>query len=128
MKITSIKGLLLGASVLSALFSGAAAAQEKQNTEGNWVSSGIIVKTADKLCWRHGFWTPAMANAECDPDLVKKPEKKAEVKKEAPPVKKAAPEKIVFAADALFDFNKAVLKPEGMQAVDGFAAKLKSVK
>lgn len=127
MKTTSIKKLLLGASILSVLFSGAVVAQEKQNTEGNWVSSGIIVKTADKLCWRHGFWTPAMANAECDPDLVKKPEKKAEAKKPDAP-KKAAPEKVVFAADALFDFNKAALKPEGMKAMDDFAAKLKSVK
>jgi len=130
MKTTSIKGLLLGASVLSVLFSGAVAAQEKQNNEGYWVSSGIVAKNSTGLCWRHGFWTPAMANAECDPDLVKKPEKKAEAKKAepAPAPKKAAPEKVVFAADALFDFNKAVLKPEGMQAMDGFAAKLKNVK
>ena len=69
-----------------------------------------------------------MANAECDPDLVKKPEKKAEEKKPAAAAKKAAPEKVVFAADALFDFNKSVLKPDGMKSMDDFAAKLKNVK
>ena len=132
MKTTSIKKLLLGASVLSVFFSGAVAAQGKQNNEGYWVSggSGGVVKNSTGLCWRAGYWTPAMANAECDADLMKKPEKKAEEKKAepAPAPKKAAPEKVVFAADALFDFNKAVLKPEGMQAMDGFAAKLKNVK
>ena len=27
----------------------------------------------DTLCWRTGYWTPAMAIVECDPDLVPKP-------------------------------------------------------
>jgi hypothetical protein len=27
----------------------------------------------DTLCWRTGYWTPAMAIIECDPDLVPKP-------------------------------------------------------
>src|SRR6266581_1643249 len=27
----------------------------------------------DTLCWRTGYWTPAMAIVECDPDLVAKP-------------------------------------------------------
>src|SRR6266508_3000056 len=28
----------------------------------------------DTLCWRTGYWTPAMAIVECDPDLVPKPD------------------------------------------------------
>ena len=137
MKITSIKKLLLGASILSVFFSGVAMAQAKERTDAYWVSgsTGTVVKNSTGLCWRAGYWTPAMAIAECDPDLVKKPEKKAEAPKPAPapapapaPVpKKAPPEKIVFAADALFDFNKAVLKPDGMKAMDDFAGRLKGV-
>jgi len=34
---------------------------------------GGIVKDPFGLCWRTGFWTPALANAECDPELVPKP-------------------------------------------------------
>ena len=33
---------------------------------------GGIVKDPFGLCWRTGYWTPALANAECDPDLVPK--------------------------------------------------------
>lgn len=39
-----------------------------------------------------------------------------------PPV----PMKVTFSADSLFDFDKAVVKPEGKQALDKFAADLKS--
>ncbi len=34
---------------------------------------GAIVKSGFGLCWRTSAWTPAMAVAECDPDLVPKP-------------------------------------------------------
>ena len=33
---------------------------------------GEVATSGTGLCWRTGFWTPAMAIAECDPDLVKK--------------------------------------------------------
>lgn len=36
-------------------------------------SSGTVVKSGHGLCWRVGYWTPAHAIAECDPDLVPKP-------------------------------------------------------
>ena len=94
------------------------------------------------LCWRTGFWTPAMAIAECDPDLVKKaappPTPVAPVAPAAPaapaapvaaPVAPAAPaapvappaptvQKITLASKALFDFDKAILKPEGQAVLD----------
>ena len=81
----------------------------------------------DGLCWRDGYWTPAMAIAECDPDLVKKEEKKAEAAAVAPAVKPAA-DKITLAADALFDFNKATLRPEGKAKLDDVASKLGAIK
>ena len=45
-----------------------------QSTQGYWGSSaGTVWKDPFGLCWRSGDWTPAMATAECDPELVKKP-------------------------------------------------------
>ncbi|MBP6530550.1 MAG: OmpA family protein [Burkholderiales bacterium] len=93
------------------------------------------------LCWRTAYWTPAMAIAECDPDLVKKaaaapaapapastakpaapaPAAPAAAAKPATPAAKpAAPsvQKITLASKALFDFDKAVLKPEGKAVLD----------
>jgi OOP family OmpA-OmpF porin len=78
----------------------------------------------DTLCWRTGYWTPAMAIVECDPDLVKKPAPPpppAVVPPPPPPPPPPAPptvQKITLAAKALFDFDKAVLKPEGKTAID----------
>ncbi len=84
----------------------------------------------DTLCWRTGYWRPALAIAECDPDLVKK---------DAPAAASAAPaaaaaatpkpsaEKITLAADALFDFNKATLRPEGKAKLDELVSKLGAI-
>ena len=89
---------------------------------------GYVAKSGTGLCWRTGYWTPAMAIAECDPDLVKKEEKKAEsVPADAAAVKPAA-DKITLAADALFDFDKAVLRPEGKAKLDDVASRLGDIK
>ncbi|MEO8739950.1 MAG: OmpA family protein [Casimicrobiaceae bacterium] len=84
----------------------------------------------DTLCWRTGYWTPAMAIVECDPDLVPKPMAPAAAPAMTPPSAPApaptpapapmAPgvQKITLASKALFDFDKAVLKPEGRAAID----------
>jgi OOP family OmpA-OmpF porin len=92
---------------------------------------GSVLKSGSGLCWRTGFWTPAMAVSECDPDLVKTPEAPAP---EAPPAATPAPtpkpaaEKVTLAADALFDFNKSVLRPEGMAKLDELATKAGEIK
>ncbi len=81
-----------------------------------------VVKSGAGLCWRTGYWTPAMAVAECDPELAKK---------EAPAAKGGvvpAAQKITLAADALFDFNKATLRPEGKAKLDELVAKVKGIK
>src|SRR5580704_2127894 len=39
----------------------------------------------DTLCWRTGYWTPAMAIVECDPDLVPKPPAPPPAAPPAPP-------------------------------------------
>jgi OOP family OmpA-OmpF porin len=109
--------------------------------DGYWGSSGLNVKNSTGLCWHAGYWTPAMATMECDPDLVPKPAPKpapaaapAPAMKPAPapaPAPKPAPkpikEKVTMAADAHFDFDKAVLKPDGKAKLDDLVGKLKAV-
>src|SRR5437899_3596613 len=81
----------------------------------------------DTLCWRTGYWTPAMAIVECEPDLVPKaapaPAPAPAVTPPPPPPPPSPPpapqvQKITLATKALFDFDKAVLKPEGKAAID----------
>ena len=101
-------------------------------------NANVVVKNPFGLCWRTGYWTPAMATTECDPDLVpKKPAAApapAPMAKPAPapaPAPKAAPkpvvEKVTMAAETHFDFDKAVLKPDGKARLDDLVGKLKAV-
>ena len=75
------------------------------------------------LCYRTGYWTPAMAIEACEPDLVPKPPPPAPPPAVAPPPPPPPPpppavQKITLASKALFDFDKAVVKPEGKAAID----------
>jgi OmpA-OmpF porin, OOP family len=128
-------GLVLAAALALGLGSSTAFAQVGQ---GYWGSSGLYVKNSTGLCWRAGYWTPAMATVECDPDLVPKPAAPAPAPaaRPAPPPPAPAPaapapkpvaEKVTMAADATFDFNKAVLKPDGKAKLDDLVGKLKAV-
>ncbi len=99
--------------------------------------SGVTVKNPFGLCWRTGYWTPAMATMECDPDLVPKKAEPAPAPVVAPPAPAPAPapapvvkpvvEKVTMAAETNFDFDKAVLKPEGKARLDDLVDKLKAV-
>jgi OmpA-OmpF porin, OOP family len=93
----------------------------------------VVAKSGFGLCWRTGYWTPAAAakdpaGCECDKDLI--PKEVCEPKA-APAPAAAAPkpagEKITVAADALFDFNKATLRPEGKAKLDDVVAKSKAI-
>ncbi len=48
-------------------------AAHAQSTSGYWSGSSGTWKSSTGLCWRSSYWSPAMATAECDPDLVPKP-------------------------------------------------------
>ena len=85
-------------------------------------------KGHDGLCWRDGYWTPALAIAECDPDLVKKDMAAPATPAAAVAAVKPSAEKITVAADALFDFDKATLRPEGKAKLDEVVAKSKALK
>lgn len=87
------------------------------------------------LCWRTGYWTPAAAandpaGCECDKDLL--PAEKcspSSATRSAPAAGvKPSGDKITLAADALFDFDKAVLRPEGKAKLDEVAAKAQELK
>jgi len=95
-------------------------------------SAGAVVKSGAGLCWRTGSWTPALAIAECDPDLVKKeappPPKAAEPVTPPVPAPRPVAEKVTLSADTLYDFNKAVLRPEGKAKLDELVAQVKDVK
>jgi OOP family OmpA-OmpF porin len=98
---------------------------DSQNAIVRAIGAGVCVRTSD--------WTPARAVPECDPELASKPAPaKPPAPRAAPPVPKAAPtpppakkepvklvpRKIEFSADALFDFDRAELKPEGRAMLD----------
>ena len=88
-----------------------------------------------------------MAVAECDPDLMPRPPaptpapapfvapppKPAPAPAPAPAPKPPAPapkpvaEKVTMAADALFDFDKSVIKPDAKSKLDDLADKIKRV-
>jgi OOP family OmpA-OmpF porin len=163
-----VTGALVGA--LAAVFAGGVAAQAQPKvttgyvpgvapaSEG-YVQQGFACTTTDctvksavyngdkglagNLCYRTGYWTPAMATKECDPDLVPKPPAPppappAVTPPPPPPPPAPAPapkpapapqvQKITLASKALFDFDKYALKPEGKAAIDTeIIAKLKDV-
>jgi OOP family OmpA-OmpF porin len=104
---------------------------------------GYVVDAASRVvisgvgaCVRSGAWTPALAAAadavkQCTPDLVSlpasapstapapQPSAKPQAKPEAKPEAKPVPvQTINYSADALFDFDKAVLKPDGKAKLD----------
>ena len=93
----------------------------------------VVAKSGFGLCWRTGYWTPAAAakdpaGCECDKDLL--PKEVCEPKAAPAPVAAPKPsgEKITVAADALFDFDKATLRPEGKAKLDELVAKSKAIK
>ena len=113
------------------------------SAQGYWTnpSSGLVWKNASGQCWKSVYFTPAMATAECDPDLVPKaapapapyvappapaPDP-APAPKPAAPAPKPVAEKVTMAADALFDFDKAVVKADAKGKLDDLADKVKRV-
>ena len=96
-------------------------------------SRGVIVRDPFGLCWRTGYWTPADAVPGCDGEIVKPaPAPVAEAPAPAPAPAPAVPpaptsEKVTFAADAFFDFDKATLKPDGKAKLEDMASKLKDI-
>ncbi len=129
-----VTGALVG--VVAAMLSAGAAAQANPTNSGYVLSAtgtpqNNVVRNSNfgdpkigNLCYRTGYWAPSMAIIECDPDLMPKPAPPpppAVVPPAPPPPPPPPPpqvQKIRLASKALFDFDKAVLKPEGKAAID----------
>lgn len=105
-------------------------------TVDNWrATDGTVWKNGtNELCWRDAFWTPATAAKDCDGALkpvaapVVAPPPPAQPPAVAPtpvpvPVAKPTSEKVTYAADAFFDFDKSVLKPEAKSKLDDLVSK-----
>ena len=124
----------------SAALATAAGAQ----TVDNWrtADAKLVWKTADQtLCWRDSNWTPATAAEGCDGAIVAKAAAPAPAPVAAPaaapapapaPAPVVAPQppaatKVTYAADAFFDFDKSVLKPEGRAKLDDLVGKIKGI-
>ncbi len=121
-------------------------------TIDNWRNSGneLVWKNGtNELCWRDANWTPATAAVGCDGAIVAP--KAAAPAPEPAPAAPAAPApaaaapaapapapapaappppvatKVTYAADAFFDFDKSVLKPEGKAKLDDLTSKVKDI-
>ena len=130
-KLNRVASLFAVAAVVS---SGAFA-----QTIDNWrATDGTVWKNGtNELCWRDTNWTPATAAKECD-GAIKPAPMVAPAPPAPPPVAAPAPapapavvpvppapvsEKVTFAADAFFDFDKSVLKPEAKAKLDDLVSK-----
>ncbi|MBS0342648.1 MAG: OmpA family protein [Proteobacteria bacterium] len=102
---------------------GGAAVDNWQNGTGELVWKN----GTNELCWRDSNWTPASAAVGCDGALV--PAAAPAPAAPAAPAPAPAPvaSKVTFAADAFFDFDKSVLKPEGRAKLDDLVNKIRGV-
>ena len=118
------------------------------NQIDNWQNgTGELVwkNGTNELCWRDANWTPATAAVGCDGALVQAapaapaaapaaPAPRAATPAPAAPAARPAPApqppaatKVTYAADAFFDFDKSVLKPEGKAKLDDLVGKVKGI-
>ncbi|RYX95283.1 MAG: OmpA family protein [Comamonadaceae bacterium] len=118
----------------SAALATAAGAQ----TIDNWKNgSGELVwkNGTNELCWRDANWTPATAAPGCDGAIVPAAPMAPAPVVTAPPVVAPAPvvvappaaTKVTYAADAFFDFDKSVIKPEGKAKLDDLISKIQGI-
>ncbi|MFI4940224.1 MAG: outer membrane protein OmpA [Burkholderiales bacterium] len=102
-------------------------------------ANGMIVHDAFGDCVHTGYWTPKDAVVVgCDGVLPPPPPAPAPPPPPAPapaPVAAPAPvvapvpvsEKVTYSADAFFDFDKSIVKPEGKAKLDYLTSKLKDM-
>ena len=126
--------------IAAAALTGVAGAQ----TVDNWRNAGGDAwMSGTGLCWRNANWTPATAAKGCDGAIAEAPKVTAPPARSAPaaapaaapaPAARPAPapqppaaSKVTYAADAFFDFDKAVLKPEGKAKLDDLVQKVKGI-
>jgi OmpA-OmpF porin, OOP family len=148
--------LLTASAIAMSSFATGAIAQASGVNGYVQTQSGTLRAQVAGVCVRTGYWTPAMATAECDPDLVPKaapapskpapapapkpapvkPAPAAPVKpapaapaKPKPPAAAVAPtiQKVTLQSDALFDFDRAVIRKDAQEKMDGLVSQMKDV-
>ena len=100
-------------------------ALNEPRTQGYLVDSrGELVKSGTGLCWRTGYWTPAMAIEECDPDLIKKAEAPVQ---EVVPVPVPPPERVKYCTtlDIQFEVDRYAIQHEYEASVERLGAYLR---
>ncbi|WP_397409412.1 outer membrane protein OmpA [Polaromonas sp.] len=117
----------------SAALATAAGAQTIDNWK-NGTNELVWKNGTNEYCWRNANWTPATAAPGCDGAIVPvaAPAPAPAVVTPAPapapaPVAPPAATKVTYAADAFFDFDKSVLKPEGKAKLDDLVGKIKDI-
>ena len=108
----------------TAALAGAAVAAPTTMKTDNWVNNHgnlVWMNGSGDLCWQDSNWTPATAaSPACGAPVAAQPAP-------AKPAPQAASTKITYAADAFFDFNKAVLKPQGRATLDELVSKIRGI-
>ena len=144
-KLNKVAMLVATVAVVAPMSSVFAQATTAPGRIDNWrnVDGNVWKNGTRELCWRDNFWTPATAVADCDGALkpvvaaAPAPVAPAPAPEPAPvapapaPVAPIAPvpssEKVTYAADAFFDFNKADLKQEAKTKLDDLVSKTKEI-
>ena len=141
-----ITNFVLAALVASTLIPAAVmAAGPDSKNQGYLVDNNgsAVVTSGFGLCWRDSDWTPARSAEPCDASKMVVAKPIAAVEPAPAPIVLAAAEptpapaiapapepakvmsrKISFSGDALFAFDKSVLKPEGKTMLDGLVQQL----
>lgn len=114
--------------IVSAMLISSVGSAFAQSNEDNWLGvDGTTWRNGDNtLCWRDAFWTPATANAQCDGALQAATSLQPVGQPSAQPVT-VTTEKVTYAADTFFDFDKAVLKPGAKEVLDEMVRRLQNV-
>ena len=134
MKISSIAKLLVGSVAAAAVASGSALAQTVNVATD---SQGVPVRDSSGNC----VLSSGVPHPDCQPKKDAPAPKPSAPAAPAAPAKPAAPtapagaakapasvkQAVVIQADALFDFDKSVVRPDGKKSIDEALAKLKGV-
>jgi OmpA-OmpF porin, OOP family len=140
-KLNKVAMLFASVALVAPLSGAFAQATSAPDRIDNWrnIDGEVWMNGTREYCWRDNFWTPATAMPECDGAL--KPVV-AEVAPPPPapavpaPVAPAAPvvvapvpssEKVTYAADAFYDFDKSTLKPAAKEKLDDLVSKVKDI-
>jgi OOP family OmpA-OmpF porin len=132
---------LAAVATCAALLPATGSAATGERKDGYWTDTqgGIVRAIGAGVCVRSSQWTPALAVAECDPDLVPKPAPVAAPKPAPAPAPAPKPEaKPKPAKPQMLNverkielqgmpFDKAEMTPDNVKELDEFMADLKPV-